>query len=703
MEWRSAIQKLRTMGPGEIRARANDWAFAIYERRQIARARAPHNARRPDVRFSPGISGGRFFASMQQPDRLRAALEGTFAEETAETIARADAVLDGRITLFSRSYDLGSTIDWHADPPTRWKWPLVYHRDVFNAACPPGVDVKHVWELNRQQFLVDLATAWLVTRRSAYLDAVRSVVLGWVDQNPVGMGVNWAGPLEVAYRALSWLWAAHLVDDGLDHSDALRAAWASSLQEHAAFLHRHLELYSSPYNHLISEASVLFVLGLVFPQWPEADRWQARGRRVLEERLGAQFYADGGSVEQAVGYHHATLGFYLLAALVARHNRDGLSPQVWQAIERAIEWSMWTMQPDGQQPAIGDNDDARPIRFSSLGTWDYRHFQSLGAVLFARRDFKALAGRWHQEGEWLLDAGGRARFEALHAARPAQRSVSLATSGYVVLRSGCDPRSDYVCFDVGEMAGGLRTDEVPSAAHGHADCLSVVVVVRGIPVFVDAGFYSYNADPHWERWFRDTEAHNTMRVDGRAQATYLGKMTWASVPRATLDDSRLDHRAGVLWARGTHDGYARGERPVRHTRTVVLKPGVCVAIFDELAGDDDHTFEIGFLCAPERRVVRGGADLAIDQLAMRITANVAIEVRTASGETDGNTGWVAPSLDVRQPATRIVASGRHHAPLTQVLTLVAHRPSTAGDRLIADDEWPAEIREAAVALAGLRG
>src|SRR3954470_12071304 len=114
---------------------------------------------------------------------------------------------------------------------------------------------------------------------------------------------------------------------------------------------------------------------------------------------------------------------------------------------------MHLTQPDGRVPAIGDNDDARPIVFDRTDGWDYRHFQSIGAVLFGRADFKDVAGRLHEDAVWLLGPDAVERFESIAAAAP-PRSVTLSSSGYVVLRRGGGPTADYVCFDAGEQAGG---------------------------------------------------------------------------------------------------------------------------------------------------------------------------------------------------------------------------------------------------------
>ena len=105
--------------------------------------------------------------------------------------------------------------------------------------------------------------------------------------------------------------------------------------------------------------------------------------------------------------------------------------------------------------------------------------------------------------------------------------------------------ADYVCFDCGEQAAGMRTDAVPNSMHGHADCLSVVVWLGGQRVLVDSGLFCYNCGGDWEAHFRETAAHNTARVDGRDQARHIGKMAWSHSYRATLEGWRADGRRSL--------------------------------------------------------------------------------------------------------------------------------------------------------------
>src|SRR5690606_34323892 len=221
---------------------------------------------------------------------------------------------------------------------------------------------------------------------------------------PYATGVNWACALEPAFRAWSWLWAYHLTADALDRD--IHLEWLRGFYDHGRFLARHLEYYASPYSHLIGEASVLYALGCCFPEFRASSTWRRLGRRVLEERLDQQFYADGGSVEQSCFYHHATTGFYILAGLVARANREDLRPAVWTAIERALDYSARLMQTDGKTQEPGgaherqaDPDGAPAVlglpavprhRRRSVRTW---RFQDARRPLLRGRALAAGSGR----------------------------------------------------------------------------------------------------------------------------------------------------------------------------------------------------------------------------------------------------------------------------------------------------------------------
>jgi hypothetical protein len=679
------LSKVRAMSPRELTHRLQYKAVLIGERRRHRAGRlAPpgrlHAALVSDLRgagweerlvTSRQKSGStRFFAGVTARDRMRSLFATMYKEERAASVHHAELTRGHRFEFFGQQFEYADEIDWQCDPVSGRRWPSLYHAEMPVHGGDVGYgDVKYVWELNRHQFLIDLGKAWYLERNAEDLHALQHLVRSWIAANPYATGVNWACALEPAFRLISWVWAYHFTSEDLDHSFHLE--WLGAIHDHGRFIERHLELYSSPYNHLIGEASALYMLGSCFPEFRDAARWRAVARQVLERRLPQQFYADGGSVEQSTFYHHATLGFYLLAAVLARATGDDLSKDVWAAIERGITFSMALTQPDGRTPTIGGADDGKPIRMEHLPLWDFRPFLAIGAVLFDRGDYKYVAGRFHEDALWLLGPAGLARFDAIEPHPPRECATSLAVSGYHVMRSGWATAADYVLFDCGEQAAGMRTDGVPNSMHGHADCLSIVACLEGRSVLVDSGFYAYNCGGEWEAHFRETAAHNTAKIDGRDQARHIRGMAWSHSYRPTLDGWNAE--AERAWVIGSHDGYARTAGVV-HRRAVWLRPDSYLLICDEFVGTGVHDLTVNYQFAP-------GSLEHLDDVSALFGG--AVEIAWAGSEPWRATavcggpapadGWIAPSLGVRQPAPRLSLECTSRRARTTLLTVIAAR------------------------------
>jgi hypothetical protein len=679
------LSKLRAMSAAEIIHRLRYGGVIAIERRRhsVGRVAPPNRLRNALVgRLRTGdweqqlvasrlANRDRFFCSVSERESVRALFATAYQRERAATLAHAARVRRHEFEFFGQRFNYDEEIEWQRDPITRRSWPTLYHADVPVHAGDAGYgDVKYVWELNRQQFLIDLGKAWFLGHDRENLHALQQLVRSWIAGNPYATGVNWSCALEPAFRVFSWLWAYFLTVEDLDEQFHLE--WLRSFYDHGRFIERHLELYSSPYNHLIAEAAALYMLGTCFPEFRDAERWRRRGRSLLQNRLAEQFYGDGGSVEQSTFYHHATIGFYLLAAVLARAMRDDLPRDVWKAIERGLDFSMLLSQPDGKTPPIGGADDGKPIRMEHLQLWDFRPYQAVGAVLFNRGDFKRVAGRFHEDALWLLGPAGLAQFDALESHAPRETSASFVSSGYYVMRSNWSERADYLCFDCGEQAAGMRTDGVPNSMHGHADCLSVVAWLSGRRVLVDSGLYAYNCGGEWEAHFRETAAHNTAKVDGRDQATHIGKMAWSHSYRAIPEGWRRDAHQG--WVVGSHDGYARGANGVVHRRAVWLRSDSYLLVYDEFVGTGEHDLTVHYQFAPGALERAGSHSIVFDDaVEMSWAGSQAWSSVVACGGPGPEDGWIAPSLGIRQAAPRITLRCTTARPRTTLLTVIAAR------------------------------
>src|SRR6185436_5177147 len=147
-------------------------------------------------------------------------------------------------------------------------------------------DHKIIWELNRHQHLVLLAQNYLLSGDAGAIAEIASQLESWHTANPYGMGVNWTSALEVAFRALSWLWILHLAGDALPGE--CRARLIEAVHQHGVFIEKNLSVYFSPNTHLLGEAVALYAIGALLEALPRAARWRKIGSTILEAELAHQ-------------------------------------------------------------------------------------------------------------------------------------------------------------------------------------------------------------------------------------------------------------------------------------------------------------------------------------------------------------------------------------------------------------------------------
>ena len=160
----------------------------------------------------PGYAG-RFPARLALPNAhaVCGALQGTSFE--AAVIANAKNILAHRFPLLGVTIDTGTDIEWRKDYAHNKTSGTSYFRRIPYLAFSAVGDHKFIWELNRHQHLVLLAQAHLFTGAPEYSAEIFAQLESWLIQNPFQRGINWASALEVAFRALSWIWIWHLCSE----------------------------------------------------------------------------------------------------------------------------------------------------------------------------------------------------------------------------------------------------------------------------------------------------------------------------------------------------------------------------------------------------------------------------------------------------------------------------------------------------------
>ena len=298
-------------------------------------------------------------------------------------------------------------IDWHRDFKSGERWnPQVFYTDTV-IVKGNGSDIKVPWELSRFQHLPTLGKAYWLVSNEKYAREFVDEIDDWIESNTPMYGVNWTSTMDIAIRAVNWIWGYYFFKDSQEVSDEFLLKFMKSLLIHGRHIIRNLErslLRGKKNNHYLSDIVGLIYLGVMFPEFKDARKWREFGIKELVNEMKKQVYLDGVNYEGSISYHRLATELFLSATLLCLKNGINFPKWYMNRLEKMIEFVMYYSKPDGTAPQIGDNDDGRLHILANYGNWnrlDHRYLLSIGAVLFKRSDFTHAVGRFHEESFWL--------------------------------------------------------------------------------------------------------------------------------------------------------------------------------------------------------------------------------------------------------------------------------------------------------------
>jgi hypothetical protein len=250
-----------------------------------------------------------FFVSAADREARTARFAQEYPDSRAGLVQAAEAALRHEFDLLgSGPRSLGTPLPWHTDFKTGREWPLAYCADIEYNELDRPTDVKVPWELSRCQHFTRLGQAYWLTGDERYAEEFVAETTSWIDANPLSYGVNWACAMDVALRAVSWIWGFHFFAQSPACRDrAFRGRFLRVLFMHGEFVVKHLEKADLNGNHYLCDGVGLVFLGCFFKRARSATRWLALGRAIVEKEVFEQTTPDGVDFEQATAYHRLVL------------------------------------------------------------------------------------------------------------------------------------------------------------------------------------------------------------------------------------------------------------------------------------------------------------------------------------------------------------------------------------------------------------
>jgi len=225
---------------------------------------------------------------------------------------------------------------------------------------------------------------------------------------------------------------------------------------------------------------------------------------------------------------------------------------------------------------------------------------ALGALLFNRGDFKAVAGDVREEAIWLSGVDAAKRFDDLCDDRPAPVSFALESSGIHVMSSP-EAAGQRLVVNAGPSERGRD-------GHRHADALSVHLTINRHPVLIDPGTFAYVDYDCGRNRFRGTTAHNTAHIDSLSQARPGGPFGWHGLRSAHVSRWAMGRSFDLF--EGSHKSYERGRESVEHRRSIFYEKPHFWLVRDVIEGAGVHQIGVHWHFADgSLTTIQGGAVL----------------------------------------------------------------------------------------------
>jgi len=480
---------------------------------------------------------------------------------------------------------------WHKDFKTNFEWPKgTFFRDYDQEALGNDCDVKVPRELSRSHHILKVALAYYLAKEEKYAEFVVQQIDNWIDENPLMFSINWGCTMDVAIRAVNWVWILRFINDSDLLSKDLLKKISTSLYEHGWYIYRRPEKgLSYNHSHYLSDLAGQIYLGVLFQDMDEPKKWIEEGKNELFREMRLQILPSGMTYERSTNYNRLVLELFLASILLLKNNGHEIPSDIWHRLETMFDFLKESLKPDGTSPIIGDQDNGRLLPFGSEEGLDYRYLLSLGAVLFNRSDFKQFGNGFNIYSILLGPKNAKEIYDDLKIDNKHKlKSIAFKDAGLFIMREN----DNYLIFNI---TGKGKYPEASHGAHTHSDLLSFELFTHGKTFLVDPGTFVYSADIEQRKLFRSTKMHNTVTIDDQSQNIIDEYSPWDFERNAIPSLEKWESNEKYDEIIASHNGYSRLHDPVIHKRKIRFeKSSELWIISDYFTGTGIHTFHFYF-------------------------------------------------------------------------------------------------------------
>ena len=425
---------------------------------------------------------------------------------TSALAERFHKIKEGKLLFFnSTEFNTGNDYDWITNPDTGYQYDIRKHWTEIPDYSKEAGDIKYVWEKSRFSYLYD------VIRYDYHFEEdcaefVFSEIISWINANPINCGPHYRCSQETSLRVLNWTFALNYYRNSASLTEEIfnQIQFAIYWQMDHVYENIDFSRIAVRNNHAITETLALYLIGLLYPQFPSSNKWKEQGKRWFEEEIAYQVYDDGTFLQFSMNYHRVVVQLLTWAIVLAKKNGESFTKVVYERARKSMEFLRTCMIDDnGYLPNYGANDGAL---FFKLNDADYRDYRPSLNALAKSLGIDPGFGETEDElwyGLYSKPTNNWIPYSGMH---------SFDKGGYYVFRE-----KDTLTF----IRCGNHKDRPSQADNLHLD-----VWYKGQNILCDAGSYQYNTDPETLKYFFGSASHNTVMVEDYDQMKKGARFIW---------------------------------------------------------------------------------------------------------------------------------------------------------------------------------
>ncbi|MFH1643917.1 MAG: heparinase II/III family protein [bacterium] len=411
-------------------------------------------------------------------------------------------------------------------------------------------DIKIPWEKSRFQNLYSLGQDYHKTNDEKNAQEFQKQVNNWIDNNPFLLGVNWACPMEVAIRAINWIYAFQFFKNSKTISPDFLQKFTNSLHEHMIYLEGNFEESDKPNNHYLSDLIGYFYLTIFFKNLKK-QKWVIK---KLLKQFDQQIQDDGTSYEGSTNYHKFVTEIFWHLKILCQNNHIKLPEHFYEKFNKMIRFINDCTDQSGNFVQIGDNDSGRILDDRSL-SFDYApvFVPPDGGTSTGRQDERRkdslpnfIQNKYKTKKQFFTDIKKNCPPLVLSVVEGFERSNYSHYPNFgltIIKKNNCHITFRHPTFNKKQPTG-----------HFHQDELSITLSVDRIPILVDPGTYVYTANSFARNYFRSYQSHNTFFEKKQSKFEDLFQL-----PRKKQNDiATIEHRENnIILSNHTNNLYRK--------------------------------------------------------------------------------------------------------------------------------------------------